>query len=86
LLVGLLPPRRRSERLRENLNLMPLATEEMIRCVTPVKEFMRTAGEDTTVRNVRRGNARLATTGESVRELAEAFGIGRATAYRYLSQ
>jgi DNA invertase Pin-like site-specific DNA recombinase len=29
---------------------------------------------------------RLATTGESVRELAEAFGIGRATAYRYLSQ
>ena len=40
------------ERLRENLNLMPLATEEMIRWVTPVKEFMRTAGEDTTVRGV----------------------------------
>ncbi|HYJ56128.1 MAG TPA: recombinase family protein, partial [Mycobacterium sp.] len=29
---------------------------------------------------------RLAATGEPVRSLAEAFGIGRATAYRYLSQ
>jgi DNA invertase Pin-like site-specific DNA recombinase len=29
---------------------------------------------------------RLASTGEPVRTLAEAFGIGRATAYRYLSQ
>ena len=29
---------------------MPLATEEMIRWVTPVKEFMRTAMVDTTVR------------------------------------
>jgi cytochrome P450 len=40
------------QRLRDNLNLMPLATEEMIRWVTPVKEFMRTAAEDTTVRGV----------------------------------
>ncbi len=40
------------ERLRDNLELMPLATEEMIRWVTPVKEFMRTANEDTTVRGV----------------------------------
>jgi cytochrome P450 len=40
------------ERLRDNLELMPLATEEMIRWVTPVKEFMRTAAEDTTVRGV----------------------------------
>src|SRR5271163_3559687 len=40
------------ERLRDNLDLMPLATEEMIRWVTPVKEFMRTAAEDTTVRGV----------------------------------
>ena len=31
---------------------MPLATEEMIRWVTPVKEFMRTAREDTEVRDV----------------------------------
>ncbi|HEY1839875.1 MAG TPA: cytochrome P450 [Mycobacterium sp.] len=39
-------------RLRDDLDLMPLATEEMIRWVTPVKEFMRTASEDTTVRGV----------------------------------
>ena len=38
--------------LGENLDVMPLATEEMIRWVTPVKEFMRTAAEDTTVRGV----------------------------------
>ncbi|MEO3757087.1 cytochrome P450 [Mycobacterium sp. B14F4] len=41
------------ERLRANMDLMPLATEEMIRWVTPVKEFMRTAREDTDVRGVR---------------------------------
>jgi cytochrome P450 len=40
------------DRLRGNLDLMPLATEEMIRWVTPVKEFMRTAAENTTVRGV----------------------------------
>ena len=40
------------DRLRDNLDLMPLATEEMIRWVTPVKEFMRTAAEDTTVRGM----------------------------------
>jgi len=40
------------ERLRTNMDLMPLATEEMIRWVTPVKEFMRTAQQDTTVRGV----------------------------------
>jgi cytochrome P450 len=39
-------------RLTDNLDLMPLATEEMIRWETPVKEFMRTATEDTTVRGV----------------------------------
>jgi len=39
-------------RLRDNPELMPLAVEEMIRWVTPVKEFMRTAREDTTVRGV----------------------------------
>ncbi len=31
---------------------MPLATEEMIRWVTPVKEFMRTATKDTAIRGV----------------------------------
>jgi cytochrome P450 len=38
------------QRLRDNPALMPQATEEMIRWVTPVKHFMRTAAEDTTVR------------------------------------
>lgn len=37
-------------RLRDDPGLMPLATEEMIRWVTPVKQFMRTAAEDTVVR------------------------------------
>jgi cytochrome P450 len=40
------------QRLRDNPDLMPLATEEMIRWTTPVKEFMRTAAEDTEVRGV----------------------------------
>ncbi len=44
------PDQRR--RLSGDLNLMPLATEEMIRWVTPVKAFMRTATEDTEVRGV----------------------------------
>jgi len=40
------------KRLTDNLDLMPLATEEMIRWVTPAREFMRTATADTTVRGV----------------------------------
>jgi len=40
-------------RLQDNMNLMPLATEEMIRWVTPVKEFMRTAQQDAEVRGVK---------------------------------
>lgn len=39
-------------RLRDDPDLLPTATEEMIRWVTPVKEFMRTAAADTTVRGV----------------------------------
>jgi cytochrome P450 len=39
-------------RLQGDLGLMPTAVEEMIRWSTPVKEFMRTAAEDTTVRGV----------------------------------
>ncbi|OBK74157.1 cytochrome P450 [Mycobacterium sp. 1274761.0] len=39
-------------RLHNDLGLMPLATEEMIRWVTPVKAFMRTAVADTAVRGV----------------------------------
>jgi cytochrome P450 len=40
------------ERLRKDPGLMPTAVEEMIRWSTPVKEFMRTAAKDTTVRGV----------------------------------
>jgi cytochrome P450 len=40
------------DRLRAHPELMPLAVEEMIRWVTPVKAFMRTATEDTEVRGV----------------------------------
>ena len=40
------------ERLRQHMDLMPTAVEEMIRWSTPVKEFMRTAAEDTVVRGV----------------------------------
>jgi cytochrome P450 len=39
-------------RLAGDLGLMGLATEEMIRWVTPVKAFMRTAAADATVRGV----------------------------------
>jgi cytochrome P450 len=39
-------------RLREHPSLMKTAAEEMIRWVTPVKEFMRTASADTALRGV----------------------------------
>ncbi|MBB5079125.1 cytochrome P450 [Nonomuraea endophytica] len=39
-------------RLREDPALLPTAVEEMIRWVTPVKEFMRTAAADTRVNGV----------------------------------
>lgn len=39
-------------RLRDDPALLPTAAEEMIRWVTPVKEFMRTASADTQVRGV----------------------------------
>lgn len=39
-------------RLQRHPELLPLAVEEMIRWVTPVKEFMRTAQQDTEVRGV----------------------------------
>jgi len=40
------------ERLTANPELMPTAVEEIVRWSTPVKEFMRTATEDTTLRGV----------------------------------
>ncbi|MGW4800009.1 cytochrome P450 [Nonomuraea sp. NPDC004297] len=48
-------------RLREEPHLLPGAVEEMIRWVSPVKGFMRTAASDTVVRGVpiRRGEAVL---------------------------
>ena len=51
-LLALLEHPDQRERLRADPSLMPLATEEMIRWVTPVKAFMRTAAEDATVRGV----------------------------------
>ncbi|MFD0855558.1 cytochrome P450, partial [Actinomadura adrarensis] len=39
-------------RLRDDPSLMPLAVDEMIRWVTPVKEFMRTATQDYELRGV----------------------------------
>ncbi len=39
-------------RLQKDMGLMGTAVEEMIRCVVPVKEFMRTAQADTAVRGV----------------------------------
>ncbi|MGH3239167.1 MAG: cytochrome P450 [Spirillospora sp.] len=41
------------DRLREKPELMPLAVDEMIRWVTPVKEFMRTAVQDYELRGVK---------------------------------
>ncbi|WP_445166849.1 cytochrome P450 [Mycolicibacterium sp. Dal123E01] len=40
------------QRLQKDPGLMGTAVEEMIRCVVPVKEFMRTAQSDTEVRGV----------------------------------
>ncbi|NLU64153.1 cytochrome P450 [Rhodococcus sp. HNM0563] len=45
------PDQRRA--LSTDLDLLPHAVEEMIRWVTPVKAFMRTAAEDTEIRGVR---------------------------------
>lgn len=51
-LLALIENPRERERLQDHPELMPTAVEEMIRWVTPVKEFMRTATEDTSVRGV----------------------------------
>ncbi|WP_026414051.1 cytochrome P450 [Actinomadura oligospora] len=49
------------DRLRGDLSLMPFAVDEMIRWVTPVKEFMRTAATDYALRGVtiRKGDSLL---------------------------
>jgi cytochrome P450 len=51
-LLALIEHPHQRDRLRDDPSLMPLATEEMIRWVTPVKAFMRTAREDTIIRGV----------------------------------
>ena len=51
-LLALIENPRELERLKAQPELMGTAVEEMIRWTTPVKEFMRTAAEDTEVRAV----------------------------------
>jgi cytochrome P450 len=72
------------KRLTENPDLMPLAVDEMIRWVTPVKEFMRTATRDHDLRGVtiREGDAVLlsypsANRDEDVFDDPFAFDVGR---------
>ncbi|GLZ08454.1 cytochrome P450 [Actinomadura sp. NBRC 104412] len=71
-------------RLRDDPSLMPLAVEEMIRWVTPVKEFMRTATADYKLRDVtiREGESVLlsypsANRDEEVFDDPFAFDVGR---------
>ena len=56
------------ERLRNDPDLMPTAVEEMIRWSTPVKEFMRTAAADTTVRGVADRQGRIGLSGLCFRQ------------------
>ena len=51
-LLALIENPRELARLRDHPELRGTAVEEMIRWTTPVKEFMHTAAEDTTVRGV----------------------------------
>jgi cytochrome P450 len=71
-------------RLQNDMPLMPTAVEEMIRWVVPVKEFMRTAQQDTEIRGVpiRKGEAvylayTSANRDEDVFTNPEKFDIGR---------
>ncbi len=51
-LLSLIENQGELKRLQDDMGLMGTAVEEMIRCVVPVKEFMRTAQADTEVRGV----------------------------------
>lgn len=51
-LLSLIENQGELKRLQDDMSLMGTAVEEMIRCVVPVKEFMRTAQADTEVRGV----------------------------------
>lgn len=59
-LLALLENSDQLDRLRDDPGLLPAATEEMLRWVTPTKQFMRTAVKDSVVRGER------ITAGESV--------------------
>ena len=72
------------QRLRDDPSLVPTAVEEMIRWVSPVKQFMRTATEDYVLRGVTipEGDSVLlsypsANRDEDVFERADAFDVGR---------
>ena len=72
------------ERLRRDPSLVPSAVEEMIRWVSPVKQFMRTATEDSVLRGatIRKGESVLlsypsANRDEEVFERADSFDVGR---------
>ncbi len=71
-------------RLQNDMSLMGTAVEEMIRWTVPVKEFMRTAQEDTEVRGVKipKGDAvylayTSANRDEEVFENPDTFDVGR---------
>jgi len=71
-------------RLKADMSLIPLATEEIIRWSAPVKEFMRTATRDTEVRGVpiKEGESVLlsyvsANRDEEIFENADKFDVGR---------
>jgi cytochrome P450 len=51
-MLGLIENPDQHEKLLADLGLMPLAAEEMVRWVTPVKEFMRTAQKNTEIGGV----------------------------------
>jgi len=71
-------------RLKADMSLIPLATEEIIRWSAPVKEFMRTTTRDTEVRGVpiKEGESVLlsyvsANRDEEIFENADKFDVGR---------
>jgi cytochrome P450 len=72
------------QRLRDDRSLVPTAVEEMIRWVSPVKQFMRTATDDYVLRGVtvRAGESVLlsypsANRDEDVFDRADVFDVGR---------
>lgn len=60
-LLALLENPAQMDKLRQDQDLLPLAVDEMVRWVTPVKSFMRTATVDYTIRDkvIREGQALL---------------------------